>query len=742
MKSDIAILQVKNEENEYNLAASDISSSNNSSSNRSSMSSLDTTPLELGIVINALQHAIDDDATIIQQEQDHEQKKIEQDTSSGSANVIKISPIDPKHIKPNTLNPREQEKADEHYLKAIHLLFSNKFMKAKQMFEQYAHTDPFYTSGLGSMTFFKAIMTMDQGSIENAMQVLMSTYTIASAQIHNTTGPFIGSKLISYVTSYCHAIKISRGSALPTNVMPVKPKKLELHKTHRTPNGVLRAHVVKAEACLQMAILYLFQETIAGYIKCGLNLRRAYTSYTIVWQEYKRMGQLHDEYIDRDTISGIQFGIGSIHLVLSSLPSKILRTVAAFGWKADQHLGFALLKLCLENKRAKSPMASAMLLAYYTTLTNLCPQLLVDEYTQPAIHTLLDAQKTYPNSTIFLYFAGRTSRIARNLTLSTQSFLYAIETSKNEWVEVQMNQMASYEIGLNYMMQSDWEEAAGIFDALYKEGYWSPAILRYLTGACLDMMGRRTEAILAFAQIPGLITRTSKFSNNTTTSGMEHYILHKVEFFQTTGYQDMDMTMCALEYLYLCNAFEFMDTMQLEHNLHLTEDALGRILDTEKLEYSIRARELLPETPPPQYDPQRAILLLIKAAILNAMGRVHESIIHLNWVIDHKDTMTADSWVLPFAYWEVGTTCWNLNHKTRAKEFWKTASRFTGYNFEYKLATRVYLAVTQAEKLGIVQRLDKVKSNDKTNDTSMPIKYRLSTSESKDMEHIVQQLRL
>lgn len=92
--------------------------------------------------------------------------------------------------------------------------------------------------------------------------------------------------------------------------------------------------------------------------------------------------------------------------MLSSLPQKILRVVSAFGWKADKHLGFALLKLSLEGRRIRSPTASLMyvcmggyggilwvevtnfksrLLAYYTVLTSLCPQTLANEYTQPAI---------------------------------------------------------------------------------------------------------------------------------------------------------------------------------------------------------------------------------------------------------------------------------------------------------------------------------------------------------------------
>jgi hypothetical protein len=40
------------------------------------------------------------------------------------------------------------------------------------------------------------------------------------------------------------------------------------------PNGVLRAQVIKAESCLLMGILQLTQETMTGYLKCGLNFRK------------------------------------------------------------------------------------------------------------------------------------------------------------------------------------------------------------------------------------------------------------------------------------------------------------------------------------------------------------------------------------------------------------------------------------------------------------------------------------
>ncbi|KAL1932384.1 hypothetical protein VTP01DRAFT_9440 [Rhizomucor pusillus] len=618
------------------------------------------------------------------------------DNESFSANLIDLHGIDLKNIKSNNLSPREQEKADEPVLRAVRHLFNNRFMKAKKLFEREAKSDPLHAFGLGSMAFLKAVMTLNDKATDNAIRVLTTTYSLATAQIDAATKRNMGETVVQYFTSYYNYIKYSRSNGLPSSPKPVTKRDIDQQQVTFVPNGVLRAHVVKAECCLQIAILQLLQESVVGYIKCGLNLRRAYTSYSLVWQEYKRMGQNYNDFIDRDTVSGIQFGIGAVHLVLSSLPQKILRIVSAFGWKADKHLGFALLKLCLEQRRIRSPMASLMLLAYYTALTSLCPQILSNIYTQPAIETLLDAQKTYPNSAFFLYFAGRTSRLARNLSLSTQSFLYAIEISKNEWAEVETLHLCSYEIGFNYMMLHNWEEAAKVFEMLYKERYWSPAIFRYLHGACLDMMGQRTEAIIAFAEIPELVgAKTSSIAS------MEQYVLRKVKSFQASGYQDLDMNVCALEYLCIFNAFEFMDNAQLEQSLAVADLALTRIVEAERTEYGIRTRELLPETPPPQYYDQRGTLLLIKAALQNAMGRYRDSIIHLNWIIDHKDQITTDKWIIPFAFWEAGVTSWGLDYKTRARTFWETALRHSKYDFEYRLAMTLNLALTRADELGV-----------------------------------------
>jgi hypothetical protein len=70
------------------------------------------------------------------------------------------------------------------------------------------------------------------------------------------------------------------------------------------------------------------------------------------------MGQETTKYMDRDTVSGIQFGMGAVQLILASLPAKVMQINTMVGWSCDKQLGFALLKLCTESRGIRSSLAS------------------------------------------------------------------------------------------------------------------------------------------------------------------------------------------------------------------------------------------------------------------------------------------------------------------------------------------------------------------------------------------------
>lgn len=202
-------------------------------------------------------------------------------------NTVTMDPEDIATIGPNTLTPREQEKAgmcntlvalprdmtkylsmtsDELMKEGLDAFFSNKFMKAKSIFKTKSDSDPLFALGLGSMAFIKAIMTYDPVDIDVGMSVLSTTCAIAQAQIDAASAKRPFKEAVSH---YFSSIITQSRTGLPDTPKgnPDEPKTF-------LPNGVLRAHVVKAEGSLLMGMLHLCQENVTGYLRCGLSIRR------------------------------------------------------------------------------------------------------------------------------------------------------------------------------------------------------------------------------------------------------------------------------------------------------------------------------------------------------------------------------------------------------------------------------------------------------------------------------------
>ncbi|CAO3629678.1 unnamed protein product [Cunninghamella blakesleeana] len=548
-----------------------------------------------------------------------------------------ISVPQPQQIPPNTLNARQQEEADQPVREGMRYLFDNRFARAKAIFQLNSSSDPLYSLGLGFMAFMKAIMSHRDCDIQTAIQTLNTTFMIAQAQINNTKKEK-SRPMPSFAKYFGENITVKSEPAFISN-------------------SILRAHIIKAETSLLMGILQLLQESIVSYIKCCVYLRRAYKNYNIVWKEYKKMGQDYTKFMDCDTVSGVQFGIGAVQLILSFMPTKLSQINNILGWEYNKELGLSLLKLCIQCRGIRSSLSSIILLSYYTILTSFTPQLYTEEYLEPAVECLTEAQKQHPKSCIFLFFAAKLARTANNITLSNQSFSFVTESCRGEWGELAIKQLSDYEIAFNDTLQLNWEDALTTFSSLHQQGYWSIAFSKYMMGACYEMLGKRTESILAFAEIPQLIQRTIATNQvsggNPTTPHLyvDCYIQKKVERFQQGGYQYMDLYLPALEILLICNLYEWMDKLSLEHCLTIVQYTLELIYEREKLEYNLRLKELMPSTSPPNYYDHRAVLLLIKATIFNALRRTQESISHLNWIIDHQHQIKHDIWVIPYAYW-------------------------------------------------------------------------------------------
>ncbi|KAI8060004.1 hypothetical protein BC940DRAFT_247188 [Gongronella butleri] len=565
-------------------------------------------------------------------------------------------------IRANHLGPREQEDLDQPIRQGTRFLFSNKFAKAKSLFQQKADTEPLYAFGLASMQFLKAMMLLTQA------------YTVADTQAELSEDKFddtFSQQIQSLVVGSSKAFK---------------------------SNGVMRAHTIKAESCLLMGLLQLCQENVAGYLKAGLNLRKACSSYTLVWEEYQRIGDPL-AWLDKNTVSGIQFGVGSMHLLLTLLPDKILHQFAGLPWKVDKDLGMDLLKQSMAGQGTRAAFSALMLLSYFSILSSLVPSIYGQESIQPTIDCLVAAQQSYPKSCFFLYYAARISRVARNVSLSTQSFgMASASVRKAAWAEVAMKHTVAYEVGLNHALQLDWDTSAAYFEQLGRARDWSPAFCQYFVGACHEMSGQRQEAIEVFDDVPVLVHH-----QHHRRSCLDNFVLLRVEQHQQADYQDLDHRLPGLELLLVLNAFSFMEETYLDRCVTMIHET-SQLINTAVLllldNTSAHHHELL-EPEAQSVVTRYATLRLLNAAVHNALGKYTQAQLDIQWLTAHQAYLRQEDWLIPFIYWEAGVAHWGLDDHRKSREWWQQALSCANYDFEYRMASRVHLAFDKCDALGI-----------------------------------------
>ncbi|KAI7822525.1 hypothetical protein BC939DRAFT_397920 [Gamsiella multidivaricata] len=489
------------------------------------------------------------------------------------------------------------------------------------------------------------------------------------------------SKLVSSGWSYFGYKDTSAKSkqSSPSRTPPPPPK-------HMT-NGEIRARVVRAESLLLTSLILLLQESIMSYLKAGLNLRKGYKSYETIWAELKTMGDEANTLVDNNTLGGVYFGLGTINIVLASMPAKILRIISSFGYTGDKAFGFDLISKCIATKGIRSPLGSLMFLSYYIILAGFAPSVLGETNIPIADKILKEALNDYKESAFFLYFEGRNCRLKGSIKESTAAFELASSKATIEWGS-ELQRLCDYELGLNCAIAMQWTEAATYFDRLVKENYWSRVFFLYFKAAALEASGRKPEAVEIYQTIPGLVSR--KFGGRTIL--VEQYVTRKVKLFEQTGFDDTNLP--TLEILLIWNAFASMTPEVLTSSLALVDAQISKSRGKSSLD-------------------SLAVLKTIKGAILHQLGRHKEGTECLVWVIDLPTGKIAEEkWVVPFACWEAGVGSWIEDKDlkgdrrwVRAKALWDKAVGYSGYEFEFRLSIRIHAAMIRIQELSEQSKL-------------------------------------
>lgn len=202
--------------------------------------------------------------------------------------------------------------------------------------------------------------------------------------------------------------------------------------------------------------------------------------------------------LDGHFISGVKFGLGCFNLMLSILPTSLLKLVEFIGFSSDRNFGLSLLESqggwesfhkdpeqpLPEQTDARSGLrrqfCDMVIITYHTVISTFMP---VPDADPIFSERLIQFNLTkYPSGVFFLYFSGRSLAARGLLDEAILQFKKTIEIQR-EWRQLQ--HICYWELGLLFLMKGEWESAHECFEILSQESNWSKATYTYFSATAL-----------------------------------------------------------------------------------------------------------------------------------------------------------------------------------------------------------------------------------------------------------------
>lgn len=379
--------------------------------------------------------------------------------------------------------------------KGMNLFFSNQFREAEALFAAHYCEDCLVASAFGTLGTIRALLSMEQADVDEACQRLLfaSSFALQVSPPERTMTKTIAAVSSTVTSAFNKASgflgRWSKGSAQsPSTPEPVPSTPPELSSANKKSAAQFRAEVVFAESEVLRATLLLLQDSFSAYVKAGLALRRSYNAYARLEQYMIQHHGAGGEGLDRNSVEGVHFGLGCIHIVTSILPPKILTILKALGYMHNRDVGFQHLQRCLESATLRSPLASLFMLVFHGMLPSFALVMIPESV--PICNSVVDHNmKQYPVSVIHLWITGRVARLSRDCERSSEVLEQCLAYGKQLSDDLpQLQHFALYDQAMNWCMTHDWLSAAAAYQNLENESNWSKMFFSYAQGCCYEMI--------------------------------------------------------------------------------------------------------------------------------------------------------------------------------------------------------------------------------------------------------------
>lgn len=530
---------------------------------------------------------------------------------------------------------------------ALQLFLNNRFADSLALLKPWKNDSMYHAMGYSSILVMQAGMTFEPKDMDAAMTSLRESLQTCQ-RFRKKTG------LVETLTSLWYR-----------------------QPAENLTEEEMHAELCYAEVLLQKASLTFLDESIIGFIKGGMRIRNSYQIFKdcqAMVSATKEMEKTHTTHVHFK--SGVSMGIGSFNLMLSLLPSRVLRLMEFLGFSGDRELGLSELRDGASNSSLRSILCTLTLLMFHLYITVI---LGTGETNLTEAEALLRPYTDkFPNGALMLFYTARIALLKGNFTLAQEKFLACI-AAQEEWRQI--HHLCYWELMWAYSFEQNWMEAYRYADLLCKESKWSQAVYMFQKAAILSMLPEEEVTKLGenvvelFRQVDGLRLRIAGKSIPT-----EKFAARKAERYSSAN--PVKLVVPALEMMYVWNGFTVVGKRP-----ELTESILATL---EKAETQLKR-----DSKPSEYHlDDQCVIQLLKGLCLRQLGLLDNAEQCFNRVISSESDIVHDSYLVPFTMYELG-----LLHKQKG-DFDKAISimesvkaNYKDYNMESRLHFRIHAAL-------------------------------------------------
>ncbi|XP_055080220.1 tetratricopeptide repeat protein 39B-like isoform X3 [Periophthalmus magnuspinnatus] len=528
---------------------------------------------------------------------------------------------------------------------ALEYFLNNHFADALALLKPWQDQSMYHAMGYCSILVMQAGMTFDPKDMDAAMTSLRDALQTCQ-RFRKKTG------LVETLTSFLYR-----------------------QTSDNLTEEEMHAELCYAEVLLQKAALTFLDESIIGFIKGGMRIRNSYQIYKecqamINSRKEEQLGSLvHFK-------SGVSMGIGSFNLMLSLLPSRVLRLMEFLGFSGDREVGLSELREGAASNSLRSILCTLTLMMFHLYITVI---LGTGEGNLTESEALLEPYaKKFPNGALMLFYTARIALLKGDFTLAQEKFLACI-AAQEEWRQI--HHLCYWELMWAYCFEQNWSEAYRYANLLCKESKWSQAVYMFLKAAILSMLPEEEvtkmgeNVVESFRQVDGLRMRIAGKSIPT-----EKFAAKKADRYNSSN--PVELVVPALEMIYVWNGFTVVGKRP-----ELTEGFLSSLKTAEqKLNDS--------KNPSVYHLDDQCVVQLLKGLCLRELGQLDQAELSFNHVISRETEIKFNNYLVPYTMYELG-----LLHKQRgdfdkAIEIMENVkANYKDYNMESRLHFRIHAAL-------------------------------------------------